>query len=239
MAYCKCGRGLGMGVLCCVNEAQCRAVTVCRYWPLLFHATAGLRWSRRWRMHALVCTCSSGGEGCYKKRKRATSLRLMMPSTLDVSGCTTMTRRTLGMLSRSSTTRSWSCRVHTYSRVRLLAGGRVCCGPPSARPAPYHPHCYSQRVSPRPSTPGAAAAKRPGDPRARTSSALAAHPTTSRAMHRLHCGAWGCQQHSEYMHGLSGLQDSQRGKGNRLPGHVQLQAKGGVTAVPAAGLAWL
>lgn len=71
----------------------------------------------------------------YRKRKRATSLRLMMPSTLDVSGCTTMTRRTLGMLSRSSTTRSWSCRVQTYSRVRLLAGGRACDCPPSARPA--------------------------------------------------------------------------------------------------------
>jgi len=51
--------------------------------------------------------------GGYMKRKRATSLRLMMPSTLEVSGCTTITRRTLGMLSRSSTTRNWSCLVHT------------------------------------------------------------------------------------------------------------------------------
>jgi hypothetical protein len=63
--------------------------------------------------------------------KRATSLKLIMPSTRDVSGCTTMTRRTAGIESRSSTRRSWSCLVQTYSRVRLLAA-RDC---PSARAA--------------------------------------------------------------------------------------------------------
>ena len=50
----------------------------------------------------------------YRNRNRATSLSEMMPSTLDVSGCTTITRRTAGMDSLSSTMRSWSCRcIHT------------------------------------------------------------------------------------------------------------------------------
>ena len=63
----------------------------------------------------------SANKRFYKKMKRATSLRLITPSTRIVSGCTTMTRRTLGIERRSRTRRSWSCRVHTYSRVRLLA----------------------------------------------------------------------------------------------------------------------
>ena len=41
------------------------------------------------------------------------SLKLMMPSTRIVSGCTTITRRTAGIDSRSSTIRSGSWRVQT------------------------------------------------------------------------------------------------------------------------------